>query len=157
MTSNLAPYQSTSVVLPEDYSQLLVRSNTYFTQQNIALNQREIAFYQLTETITGQTWPAQQGATVFTTTFRKIFNIGAIAQGATSTIPHGITTLFAFTKIFGTIKTDVPDERPLPFVAEAVVTEQVSVKIVGANIVIVSGATAANITSGILILEYLKN
>lgn len=161
MSSSIqAPYLPVSVVLPEDYDQLLIRLTDLITTIFLQLNQREISLYQKTETITGEIWPSSDlsNITVPTTTFRKIFSFGAIAAGATLNIAHGLTQVTRYTNIYGTFVTNVPDTRPLPFVDEAVVTNQVSVKIAGANIVIINGnAAAPPITSGLVVLEYLKN
>lgn len=89
--------------------------------------------------------------------FRKAFAFGAIAAGANLNIAHGITGITSFTRLYGTIITNVPDDRTLPSIDVAVVTNQTSLRRVGANIVISNGATAPPITSGICVAEFVKN
>lgn len=122
----------------------------------LRLNNREIGLYATQETVTGQKWTDTANLQVQKETFRKVFEFGAIGVGATLNIPHGISAIGRFTKFYGSIITGA-DDRPLPYVDEATVTNQVSVKRVGANLVIINGATAPAISSGTLICEYLKN
>ena len=120
------------------------------------LNNREISLYDLEERLTGQKWTDSTNLQVPKESYRKVFDFTAIAAGATLNIAHGINTISRFTKFYGSFTT-AADDRPLPYVDEAVVTNQVSVKRVGANLVIINGATAPPIIGGTLIVEYLKN
>ncbi len=147
----------TSEVFPEDDSQFLIKLTNLYTDIANAVNLREIAQYDLAEFITGEQWFTSGNAQVKRSTFRRVYSIGAIATGATSTTAHGLTGFTAFTHIYGTCITDVVDYRPLPYVSATAVNAQISLTITGTNIVIVSGAAAPNITSAIVVLEYLKN
>lgn len=153
---SIAPFITASTVLPEDYSQLLIRLTTIFNDIAYKVNAREIAFYEPAEQLTGQAW-FSANPNLKRQTFRKVYSFGAILTGATLNIPHNIPDVFLFTHIYGTILTDVPDQRPLPRVSATLVTDQVSLDVGAVNIVIVNGATAPNITSGFVVLEYLKN
>lgn len=147
----------TSEVFPEDDSQFLIKLTNLYTDIANAVNLREIAQYDLAEFITGEQWFTSGNAQVKRSTFRRVYSIGAIATGATSTTAHGLTGFTAFTHIYGTCITDVVDYRPLPYVSATAVNAQISLTITGTNIVIVSGAAAPNITSAIVVLEFLKN
>lgn len=151
-----SPYLVTSIQF-EDEPEVKDRqlTNMYF---DIAtrLNDREIARYDFTEKLTGQKWTDSTNLQNTKETYRKIFEFGSIAAGATLNIAHGINTIAQFTNFHGTFIT-AADDRPLPYVDEATVTNQVSLKRVGANLVIINGATAPVITSGIVVVEYLKN
>lgn len=151
-----SPYLPTSLAF-DDNEEVFERQLTdmYF---NIAtrLNNREIAAFDLRERLTGQKWTDSANLQVPKEAFRKVFNFGAIAPGATLHIPHGINAIAQFTNMYGTFIT-ASDDRPLPYVDEATVANQVSLKRVGANLVIINGATAPAITSGIVVVEYLKN
>jgi hypothetical protein len=61
------------------------------------------------------------------------------------------------TRTTGACITDVVDYRPIPCTSATAVDEQISVIATLANIVIVNGAAAPDITSGFIVLEYLKN
>ncbi len=161
MTSPLQKYSvylPTSVYLSQDWDQSWIKLQAILTDISLKLNMREVGFYYLNETPTGEQWPRISNNTP-RTTLRQVYQFGAIAAGAALNIPMNIIgfTILTFTHMYGTIKTDVPDDRPLPYADAAVVTNQVSLLRNGANIVITNGATAPNITSGIVVLEYLKN
>lgn len=149
----LPPY----TFFPEDEERRrLVHKDIYENTAN-AVNQREIGLFSTTEMQNGQQFfSTSSDNTKFRQAFRKVFELGAVAAGATDTQAHGITGAIIYYHIYGGIITDVVDYRPLPFVDEAAVTAQVSIKVVGANIVVINGATAPNITSGYIVLEYLK-
>lgn len=125
---------------------------------NIAyrLNDREIGIYDFTERLTGQKWTDSNNLQLRKETFRKVFNFTAIAAGATLNIAHGITGIILVTNWFGGVVV-AGGFRPLPRVSVTLVTDQIQVDIVGANIVIINGATAPAITSGSIVIEYLKN
>lgn len=122
------------------------------------VNVKERAFYPLEqEILNNQKWFINNNPQNFRSCFRQVFYFGAIAAGATLNIPHNITELTLFTKISGTVITNIPDYRPLPFVDTINVTNQIRINATAIDIVITNGATAPNITQGIVILEYLKN
>lgn len=152
------PYVTTSIILPQDENERVIRTTNYLTEIALKVNQREIATYDFTELVTGQSWPSPTNNPFSRRqVFRQLYTFGTIAAGVTLNIGHNIQFFTAFTHIYGTCITDVPDFRPLPYVDVTNVTNQISVKVTPTNIVIVNGATSANITSGFIILEYLKN
>jgi hypothetical protein len=150
-------FLTTSEVFPEDNSQFLIKLTSLYTQIANAVNLREIAQYDLIEFITGEQWFTTGNPQKKRSTFRKVFNIGAIATGATSNTAHGLTGFTAFTHIYGTCVTDVVDYRPIPYASATLITDQIEIKVGATNITIISGATAPNITSAIVVLEFLKN
>jgi hypothetical protein len=151
-----SPYLITSIQFDEDFEILNRQLTDMYFDIAVRLNDREIARYDFNETLTGQKWTDSNNFQFPKETYRKIFEFGAIASGATLNIPHGINTIAQFTNMYGTFIT-AADDRPLPYVDEATVTNQVSLKRVGANLVIINGATAPAISSGIVVIEYLKN
>lgn len=156
MTTPTGPFLPTTVYLPADESQRIITNNLILNQISKAVNFREIASYELGEVNTGQTY----FSAVFNAkraVYRTVYEIGAIAAGATLTFAHGITNLVQFTDIYGSVITSAPDFRPLPRVSATLVTDQISIDPTAVNIVIVNGATAPNIVSGTVVLEYLKN
>lgn len=86
--------------------------------------------------------------------FRKAFTFGAIIAGATTTIAHAITGVTSYTNIYGTAITST-DNRPIP---HASVTANANIEVIvdSTTITINNGAGGPDITSGIIILEYLK-
>lgn len=120
------------------------------------LNRKDTGTYDLAEIQSNQQFFGTNPQTK-RFAFRKVFQFGPIPAGAVLNIPHGITGVLTFTRIYGTITTVFPDDRPLPYTDAFLVTNQVSVLRNGLNIVIQNGATAPAVVSGVLILEYLKN
>lgn len=156
-TSTRSPFLPTYQYQSEDSAQFLITATQTYSDIANAVNIRQIGTYSTMESLTGQQFTNATTSTRTIYSFRTIYYFGAIAPGATLNIAHGITNVTLYTHIYGTIITNVIDFRPLPYTDEALVTNQVSIKVLGPNIVIINGATAPAITSGIAILEYLKN
>lgn len=125
------------------------------TARNV--NIREIAIYETNENPTGEQWFTSSNPQIKRSAFRKVYEIGAINAGATSTTAHGLTGVTAFTHIYGTAITASPDNRPIPYASATAVNQQIEIKVDAANITIINGAAAPNITSAIVVLEFLKN
>ena len=155
-TNSLAYKIAENMTFAKEWEPFLNQFTTLYNQFSKAINARDIALYEETEVVNGQMFFGANPQTK-RTVYRKCFPITAIAIGAVLNIPHGIDNLTSFTRMYGTIVTSVPDDRPLPYVDAAVVTNQVSVLRNGANIVIQNGATSPAITSGYLIAEYFRS
>lgn len=143
------------VIFAKDNEQFLKQLTTLYGQIARSANSKDIGQYELIELLNGQRF---FGANPQTNreVYRKVFQIGAVAIGGLSTIVHGITGLVRFTRMYGTVITAVVDDRPIPYVDTVAVTNQISVLRNGLNILIQNGATAPAITSGLLVVEYLK-
>ncbi len=151
-----APYLPVYLKFEEGGQDLYFQLSNMYSAIAYRLNNREIALYGFQETLTGQKWTVSGNLQKQNETFRKVFEFGAIAAGATLNIAHGITSITRIVKWYGGIVT-ANNKRPLPFVSATAVTDQVSVDEDGTNIVIVNGATAPAIVSGTVVLEFLKN
>jgi len=156
-SNSLAPYLQTSVYFPEDFEEFRVKFLALYRDISSNVNVRQIGVFDLQEFLTGEQWPTSGNPQVKRQTFRKVFFIGAIAAGATSNTAHGLTGITAFTHIYGTAITAVVDNRPIPYSSTTAVNQQIELKVDGTNITIINGAAAPNITSCVIILEYLKN
>ncbi len=152
-----SPFLPTSQVYPEDLSQLLITMTQVYIDQANAINIRQIGIFDQTQSVTGQQFFNTSNVQQPRLSFRKVFSIGAIAAGATSTTAHGLTGVTSYTHIYATAVTVIPDNRPIPYNSATLVTDQVSLTVTATNIVIVNGATAPNITSAIVVLEFLLN
>jgi len=154
MTSSfIAEYQDFPVHNPEELERVLTQSYIDLAQ---AANFKEVGTYETTEIVTGQQFFNTAAPQNKRFTYRRCYVVGAIAAGATLLIPHGIAGIIMFTRMYGTCITNVVDYRPIPMVSATTLTDQVSLRVVGANIEIVNGATAPNITSGVIVLEYIR-
>lgn len=152
-----AVFLPTTIQYPKDPQELLERLNKAYEDTATRLNIKQIGIFDLVEFLTGEQWPVIGNPQKKRQTFRIIFNFDAIAPGATLVIPHGLTGVTAYTHIYGTAITDVVDNRPIPYASATVVTNQIEINVDGTNINIINGATASAITSGFVVLEYLKN
>lgn len=151
-TGNFVPE---NYVVPEDASQMQEFLKRILENHARFINRKDTAQYETIEVQNNQTFPGNTTQDK-KSAYRKIFEFGAIAVGATLNIPHNITNLVETTKWSGNFITGA-DERPLPYLDTLVVTDQVSVKRIGDNYVIINGATAPAIVSGRLIVDFLKN
>jgi hypothetical protein len=151
-----APYLSSSKVYPQEPTELL----TVLTQRDIevssAVNIRVIGIIEPVEFLTGIQYGSFTQAQNKNFSFIKMYALPATNAGATTNILHGLTNVTNYIRIWGTCITNVVDKRSIPYADAVAVNTQISIKIVDPNIVIVNGAAAPNITSGLIFLEYLK-
>ena len=155
--NSIAPFLQTSIFFPEDFEEFRVKFLAIYRDISSCVNVRQISVFDLQEFLAGEQWFTAGNPQVKRQTYRIVFNIGAIAAGATSTTAHGLTNITAFTHIYGTCVTDVVDYRPIPYASATAVNQQIEVKVDATNLTIINGAASPNITSAIIVLEYLKN
>lgn len=125
------------------------------TQLAVAINFKENGVFEKVETQTGQQFFGQstnQQNKQFP--FRKVFTFGAIAAPGTTSFNHGITGIQQFTHIYGTCVT-ATDFRPIP---HASVTANANIEVIVSStaVTINNGAGGPAITSGLIVLEYIK-
>lgn len=157
-----APTNSDSPIIPEEFQ--LPEDQRYWSEtiaqqhRTIAdvVNIKESGQYENTEILSGQTWFTVSNNQEKRLPYRQAYVLPAIAAGATHTQAHNISSVALFTRMYGTCITDVVDYRPIPYTDTAAVTAQISLRVVGANIEVINGATSNDITSGIVVLEYIK-
>lgn len=154
-----AVFLPTTIQYPDDPKELINRLNKAYEDTATRLNIKQIGIFDLVDFLTGEQWFTSGNPQVKRQTFRIVFEIGPIAAGATSTTPTSLTGITSFTHIYGTCITDIPDKRPLNYSDITNVTNQNSLRFDDTtnSIIIMNGATAPNITSAIVVLEYLKN
>jgi hypothetical protein len=150
-------FLATTETFPKDNSQLLTKLTNVYSNIANTMNVREVAIYDLQRLSTGQKFFNPSDTQNLRQTFRTVYRIGSVAPGASLSVAHGISGLTAFTRMYGTLITNVVDHRPLPYVDITNVTNQVSLRADGTNFYVSNGATAPAITSGIVILEYLMS
>jgi hypothetical protein len=155
----LNTYRLFPVQKPAELERVLIQT---YTDISHAMNFKENGQYELIETQNCQQFyhdPATATPDVIQNkrfAFRKCIELGPIATGAVVDIAHGIALIVDTTRIYGTVKTDAPDWRPIPCVGPWG-TDLLSVFVTSTNIHIESGQTFPNILSGRVILEYFKN
>lgn len=159
-SNSLGPFLPINQTFSQDPEQFLIQITKLYADIARYLNLREIGSYPLMETTTGEQWFTAGNPQVNRQGYRAVFSIGAINAGATSTTAHGLVGVTSFTHIYGVATTSPTDQRPIPYASATAVNQQIEIKVdpsTGGNITIINGAAAPNITSAIVILEYLKN
>jgi hypothetical protein len=150
--SFISTFQEFPVQNLDEMRRVLTKMYTDLAQ---AANIKENALYEQSELMTGQQFYTLADNQKKRFTFRKCFETGAIATGATATIAHGISPLVFPTNIYGVVTTDAPDWRPLPF--PSAVGNDITIRVTATDIIIQNNGAGPNILSGIAILEYIKN
>lgn len=151
-----APSNSESPYLPISYDfsnapeSLPSQLNSTYSSIALRLNNREISIYDLNENLTGQKWTNVNNLQVPRQTFRKVFEF--TAAGSTA---HNISSL---TQVIGYGQyTDGTNFYGVIHGSNVAIAGQVSFYVTPVNLVILSGAGAPAITSGVIVLEFLKN
>ena len=155
--NSLAPFLQTSVFFPDEFDEFRVKFLQLYRDIANCVNKREISIYELQEFLTGEQWFTVGNPQLKRQTYRQTYQIGAIAAGTTLNTAHGITGFTAFTHIYATAVTALPDNRPIPYASVTAVNQQIEIRVDATNIIISNGAAAPAITSAIVVLEYLKN
>ncbi len=161
ITNNIivAPYLRTSRDFSNDPQRLSGELYKSYIDTALAVNSRTIGIFPTRRSVaTGESWFIDNNNKQ--QTFRQVYRFGAIAPGTELDIPHGIRNFTEFTKIYGTVITNIPDYRPLPYAEPNLVTNQMTIlvgTIGGVDVIrIVLGATAVPVIQGLAILEWLS-
>jgi len=155
--NTLEPALPENVSFAPEWEQFHEQWTNLYRKVAYKVNGKERAIYPLgLEIVNDQRFFTVGDPQKYREAFRKVFNIGAVAAGATVNTPHGITNMTSFTKIEGTAVTVVPDYRPLPFSSPIALNQNIWLSVTAIDVVIVNGAGSPNITSAIVVLEYLK-
>lgn len=149
-------YLPENLNLTEQKDAILPIMQRIFEDHASMINRKETGQYEIVEIQCNQTFPGNTPQSK-KYVYRKIFQFGAIATGATLNIAHGITGFVQLTRLYGTCITDVVDYRPIPYSSVTAANAQIELLLVGANISIINGAASPNITSGIVVCEFLKS
>jgi hypothetical protein len=167
MTAKPYPYNSsylpTTIVFPTDPNEFMVQLTKMYADIANRINNRQLGNYEEFEYTTGQQFfslnVSKTQAQVKRQPLRRVFVFGAIAAGATATA-SSITGVTSFTNLYGTCITSNPDYRPLPYVDVTLITNQIQLySTISGNtttVTIVNGSTAPNITSALVVAEFLR-
>lgn len=158
------PYLEINRTFPQDPGTLTnTLGKTYF-EIAYAVNARTIGIFDKFQVVTGERWFATAPVNIQAPqlpdkrqTYRQVYTFGTIAAGGNATFPHNITGVTAFTRIYGTAITTLPDYRPIPYTDAVAATNQIQINVNATNVIVTNGSTAQPITSGIVVLEYLLN
>lgn len=159
--TNNVSFLRTSRQFPADLAQLAIQVGRSYIDIATAVNTRIVGIFSTNlPIVTGESWYVANNQKQ--QTLRKLYVFGTIAAGTELDIPVNIPADFIqFTKIFGSVITNVPDYRPLPYPDPVTNTNGMTILVglVGGvlSIRIIVGATAPNVVSGLAVLEYLSN
>ncbi len=158
--ANKTPYLRTSRNFPDNINLLAIEVNRTYVDVAAAVNQRTIGIFPTNRpAVTGESFYYDKNEKQ--QTLRQLYTFGAIASGTELDIPHGITNLNQFSKIYGTVVTNVAgDYRPLPYIDPGSLTTGMAV-LVGIvagvpSIRIILGTTAVPVVRGLVVLEWLS-
>jgi hypothetical protein len=134
----------------EELRTLLTRRDT---QLSTSLNLKTNGIYETVELQNGEQFFTVGNTSPKRFVFRKVLEIPATslpiaAPGTSGAVPHGITGVTLFTRIYG-IAVTAGDWRPIP-------NSDIKIVVTPITYTITNEATSAAITSGIVILEYVK-
>lgn len=149
-------YLATFRDFQQDDEQLRLLISKVYTEIANSVNLKENGVYDLVETQNSQQFFVVGNAQKKRFAFRKIILFGPIAAGASSSLNHGIVGITMCTHIYGTCITDIPDFRPIPHAA-VVANANIAVIVTATQVTINVGAASPNVTSAMIVLEYLKN
>jgi hypothetical protein len=157
VTGNTYVNQYTNYELEQDeLKTLLTRRDT---QMSTVLNLKTNGIYETVELQNGEQFFSTDNTTPKRFVYRKVVPIPAFlpgpvavlpiaAPGTSGAIPHAITGVTLFTRIYG-IAVTAGDWRPIP-------NSDIKIVVTPTTYTITNEATSAVITSGIVILEYVK-
>lgn len=150
----LGNFLDPQLIIPDDESaKYVIRQAFYDTAE--AVNVREISEYPLKEIVNGNLMFTSGNPLKYRTVFRKVFEVGAILAGATSTTAHSISGITEATHLYGTAVTSTGNFLPLPHASN---TANASVELYAdaTNVYIVNGSGADDIDSAIIVFELVK-
>lgn len=156
MTAQNQSNLPTSEYWPEDQKQFLGKWDKIYSDMANQINSREVALYEQTEILTGQKFFDPADVQNRKPVYRKCFSFGAIAPGGAANFAHGITDLTALTHMYGTCIAGTT-KRPLPYPSISAANQGIELVINGPSIQVINGAAGPNISSGFVVIEYLKN
>ena len=140
---------------PEDPERLTLELDKSYVDIANAVNVRTIGLFPVNRSIvTGESFFLNKNQRQ--QTLRQVYTFGAISAGTSKLIPYMTSGFFQFTRIYGTCITAQPDYRPIPY-ASVAANANIDLRVTATDIVVAVGAASPNITSGIIILEWLSN
>lgn len=148
----LGSYLEPNIELPKTSEQLAEIMTYRELETATILNNKENAFYDLQESLTGQQW-FTSNPQVKRQTFRKVVEFGTLPNSSTKLVAHGISGASFFTKIYATASNG-GTFIPIPFAST--IGEHIEIYVTATDVGIVT-ASDRTAYSAYVVLEYLKN
>lgn len=140
----------------QDDENLRLLLSTSYTEIANSVNIKENGVYDLVEVQNSQQFFNLTTPSKKRFAFRILVLFGAIAAGNPSSVAHGVKGITMCTHIYGTCITDIPDFRPIPH-ASVTANANIEVIVSSTTVTVNVGAGSPNVTSAMIVLEYLKN
>ncbi len=137
---------------PQESQALSVEIDRAYTDIANSVNSRTISLFTQNRSIqNGESWSISGSQYNGFRQFYLVTGTGNIAHGI------NLSTIYGFTKIYGSFKDGSNNWYPLPYVDATAANNQISLSVTSTNIVITAGAGAPPaIVSGFVILEWLS-
>lgn len=133
----------------------------FHTQTNVAVNQRTIGNFQLhvggdiDSAPNGERWfPVASQSLASPLKLRDGFRLVVQVSDAVLTVNHNIPLINQATRLYGTFF-DGTSWQVLPYVDVVAAANQIRISVTSTQVVVVKGAGAPSISSGLVIFEYL--
>lgn len=141
-----------SIDLPEDEKQLRETLTSTYKRTVDAMNYKIGGLFSLQEVADFERWFSVGKPGNTRNGYRKTFEL----ETGNLTFSHGIQQLKVVTDYRAVVFTADGDWRKVPYTDVNNVTNQISMRITETEVIIENGATAPEITDGIVVIEYLK-
>jgi hypothetical protein len=152
-----AAYLPTSIVLPFDDNELLIRLTQFLTEVALKVNQRQIGVFELSEVVAGQLW-FSDSANIFNKRqcYRKTFIFPVITAPGTTSQLHNLGQIgdFKFVHGYGSITTS--DGTKTIFIPTGA-PDDVTISVLATTVNIITNTATFNNGSATITIEYLKN
>lgn len=140
--------------LPEDPKLLHRELINNFVEVASAVNSRTIGTYDTERVFSGnKLFPLTVNQ--FRDIYRLVVEVGAINAGATVNTAHNIPNISAMVKLYGVGVDATPNYYPLPFSDPGALNQQILLSANNTNVTITNGAGNPNLTSAIVVIEYV--
>ncbi len=141
-----------SIDFPEDQEQLRQTLSSSYKRTVDSVNSKEGALYPLKEVANFQRFFIDGKPNEFRNGYRYVFKLDPNKL----TFNHNISNITEMTNYRAIVTTSLGDFRKVPYTDVTNVTNQISMRVTQTQVIITNGATAPTITSGMVILDYLK-
>jgi len=153
-------------VSSKEFKELVIRLAQSSNRSLLVTNNKESAFYDTTEFLTGQTYfPESVDSTTERSierryVYRKVIDIGALLDTDAKSVAHGITftTGTVFTRIYGCATDPTAGALvalPLPY-ASPVLANNIELSVNNLNVVVTTGSNRTAFTKCYAVLEFIN-
>ena len=150
----------------KEFKELIVRLAQSFNRSLLVTNNKESAFYDTKEFLTGQTYfPESVDSTPDQSierryVYRKVIDFGALPDTAAKSVAHGLTftTGTIFTRIYGSAtdpSAGALAALPLPY-ASPVLANNIELSVSNANVTVTTGSDRTAFTKCYIVVEAIN-